>query len=49
MYPIRGQVVKVEAPWVKHFITRMDMDDNEELLYIFPRSDSVVIGGTAQV
>jgi glycine/D-amino acid oxidase-like deaminating enzyme len=27
----------------------MDMDDNEELLYIFPRSDSVVIGGTAQV
>ncbi|GLC46523.1 hypothetical protein PLESTF_000956400 [Pleodorina starrii] len=40
--PIRGQVVRVEAPWVKeaYFF---------EPFYIIPNRDTVVLGGTGQV
>ncbi len=50
MYPVRGQVVKVEAPWVKHFCgTLDDADVDGGVMYILPRSDCVVLGGTTQV
>lgn len=41
MYPIRGQVLRVKAPWMKgvwFFGTS----------YIIPNTDTVVLGGTAQ-
>jgi D-amino-acid oxidase len=43
VYPIRGQVVRVNAP----SITQGYMDD-EAFTYIFPRGDGVVLGGVAQ-
>ena len=41
MYPIRGQVLRIKAPWIKNvwfFGTS----------YLIPNIDSVVVGGTAQ-
>ncbi|KAK9806988.1 hypothetical protein WJX72_009635 [[Myrmecia] bisecta] len=42
VYPVRGQVMRVAAPWVKscYFVN----EDN----YIIPNLDTVVLGGTAQ-
>lgn len=44
--PVRAQAVVVRAPWIKHFITT----DNagEDMTYIFPRPNDVLLGGTAQ-
>lgn len=39
LVPIRGQVFKVHAPWVKTFF----YGDNDT--YIIPRSDGVILGG----
>ncbi|KAG1658960.1 hypothetical protein FOA52_004376 [Chlamydomonas sp. UWO 241] len=43
MYPIRGQVMRVRAPWVTQ-VYRADTD-----FYIIPNREYVVLGGTAQV
>lgn len=43
VYPVRGQVLKVEAPWVQHFIR-----DGDGKTYIYPGIHSVTIGGTRQ-
>lgn len=43
VYPVRGQVLQVEAPWLKHFIR--DGDGNT---YIYPGVRSVTLGGTRQ-
>ncbi|KAI3389724.1 hypothetical protein SNEBB_008136 [Seison nebaliae] len=40
--PIRGQMVRIEAPWVKHFFY---VNDDT---YIIPTVDNVAIGGTRQ-
>ena len=45
MYPVRGQAILVDAPWVKHSIAAEVGDD---VTYIYPRSDGVLLGGTAQ-
>ncbi|XP_076013620.1 D-aspartate oxidase [Genypterus blacodes] len=42
-YPVRGQVLKVEAPWLQHFIR-----DGDGQTYIYPGVHSVTIGGTRQ-
>ncbi|GAB6018623.1 hypothetical protein CHUAL_000305 [Chamberlinius hualienensis] len=42
MVPLRGQVFRVKAPWVKHFYYA-DLDT-----YILPSTDTVVLGGTRQ-
>lgn len=42
LVPVRGQVRRVRAPWVKH---AMFLDHT---FYILPNLDSIVIGGTAQ-
>lgn len=42
MYPIRGQLVLVEAPWIKEFYF-----DELENAYIIPRKNVVCLGGTA--
>ncbi|XP_034015779.1 D-aspartate oxidase [Thalassophryne amazonica] len=43
VYPVRGQVLKVEAPWLKHFIR-----DGNGFSYIYPGVHSVIVGGTRQ-
>lgn len=46
VHPVRGQVVVVENPG----LTRWLVDDTErdgELTYVLPRTDTVVLGGTA--
>ncbi|XP_007892165.1 D-aspartate oxidase isoform X2 [Callorhinchus milii] len=43
IHPVRGQVHKVHAPWLKHFIRT---DDGRS--YIYPGISSVVVGGTRQ-
>lgn len=44
VYPVRGQVVKVHAPWIQHFIR----DGDGGKTYIYPGLDSVTVGGTRQ-
>ncbi|XP_028422060.1 D-aspartate oxidase isoform X2 [Perca flavescens] len=43
VYPVRGQVLNVEAPWLKHFIR-----DGDGKTYIYPGIHSVTVGGTRQ-
>ncbi|MEQ2202545.1 hypothetical protein XENOCAPTIV_005979 [Xenoophorus captivus] len=43
VYPVRGQVLKVDAPWLTHFIK-----DGDGKTYIYPGIHSVTIGGTRQ-
>lgn len=43
MYPVRGQVLKMEAPWLKNFIL---VEDGKT--YIYPGIHSVTVGGTRQ-
>uniref|UniRef100_A0A6J0UAB0 D-aspartate oxidase n=3 Tax=Pogona vitticeps TaxID=103695 RepID=A0A6J0UAB0_9SAUR len=43
IYPTRGQVLKVHAPWVKHFIREGDGP-----AYIYPGVHTVTLGGTKQ-
>lgn len=45
VYPCRGQVLRVRAPWTNCFLC----DDSEEKFgYIIPNIDTVVLGGTHQ-
>ncbi|KAM4041064.1 D-aspartate oxidase isoform 1-T1 [Anomaloglossus baeobatrachus] len=43
IYPVKGQVLEVNAPWIKHFIR--DGDGNT---YIYPGISVVKLGGTRQ-
>ncbi|XP_055016278.1 D-aspartate oxidase-like [Boleophthalmus pectinirostris] len=43
VYPVRGQVLKVSAPWIQHFIF-----DGDGKTYIYPGIESVTLGGTKQ-
>ena len=43
LVPIRGQMIRVIAPWIKHFYYT---DDN---CYIIPNVSTVCLGGTRQV
>ncbi|KAM6463853.1 D-aspartate oxidase isoform 1-T2 [Liasis olivaceus] len=43
IYPIRGQVLKVHAPWIKHFIR-----DGDGLTYIYPGIHNVTLGGARE-
>jgi len=47
VYPVRGQVIIVKAPWVKH---AFDYETKDNVLtYVYPRANDVVLGGTADV
>jgi len=48
VYPIRGQTIRVKAPWIKEFIFHIDVDENGRCVYMFPNQDYVVLGGTKQ-
>ncbi|XP_075270331.1 D-aspartate oxidase isoform X3 [Opisthocomus hoazin] len=43
LFPVRGQVLKVHAPWVKNFIR-----DGDGLTYIYPGIHRVTLGGTRE-
>ncbi|XP_048452768.1 D-aspartate oxidase [Rhincodon typus] len=43
IYPVRGQIQKVHAPWLKHFVRVGDGTS-----YIYPGISSVTLGGTRQ-
>jgi glycine/D-amino acid oxidase-like deaminating enzyme len=45
-YPIRGQIVKVRAPWITQCVFAAFPD---ETAYIIPNREWVVLGGTGQV
>jgi D-amino-acid oxidase len=48
VYPVRGQVVVLENPG----LTRWLVDEHEDaghLTYVLPRTDTVIVGGTAEV
>ncbi|KAJ8673540.1 hypothetical protein QAD02_004802 [Eretmocerus hayati] len=44
VFPIRGQVMRVEAPWLLETFLSDDQDGN----YIIPNIDCVILGGTHQ-
>ena len=45
VYPVRGQTVRVKAPWMKQWLVRYG---EGRLDYIFPRGKDVLLGGTLQ-
>lgn len=47
VYPVRGQIVRLRNPGLKHWIS--DDDHPEGLTYILPRRDDIVCGGIAEV
>lgn len=47
MRGIRGHVLRVRAPWVRHHVESHGIDANAPA-YIIPNTDTVVLGGTKQ-
>jgi glycine/D-amino acid oxidase-like deaminating enzyme len=47
MYGIRGHVLRVKAPWVRHHVESHGADASKPA-YIIPNSDTVVLGGTKE-
>ncbi|NWJ04995.1 OXDD oxidase, partial [Crypturellus undulatus] len=43
LFPVRGQVLKVHAPWVKNFVR-----DGDGLTYIYPGISNITLGGTRE-
>ncbi|KAK3794630.1 hypothetical protein RRG08_003776 [Elysia crispata] len=47
VFPIRGQVWKVRAPWIKHFYFLHEK--NVDQIYLIPGVDYLTVGGTTQI
>jgi len=45
LHPLRGQVMRISAPWIRSVV----LDDREDGNYVIPNQDCVVLGGTHQV
>ncbi|XP_068087395.1 D-aspartate oxidase isoform X2 [Hyperolius riggenbachi] len=43
IYPVKGQVLEVQAPWLKHFIR-----DGDGSTYIYPGQTTTTLGGSRQ-
>ena len=53
VYPVRGQVIRLEAPWVKEGYTRqiggLDGGEGGQRTYVIPRvNGEVIVGGTRE-
>jgi D-amino-acid oxidase len=46
MYPIRGHVVRVKAPWIRYHVEAENKENPTLPAYIIPNSDTIVLGGT---
>ena len=46
VYPVRGQAVLVNAPWVKHSVV---VEIGDQVTYLFPRGTAVMLGSVAQI
>jgi glycine/D-amino acid oxidase-like deaminating enzyme len=46
IYPIRGHVLRVKAPWVRFHVEAEQRGSPDMPAYIIPNSDTVVLGGT---
>ena len=47
VYPVRGQLVAVRAPWIKHFWLHGEYDLST-LVHILPHDGEVILGGVAE-
>ena len=47
LFPVRGQLVTVKAPWVKTIYHHRE-HDLSSVAYIIPRKDVVILGGTSE-
>jgi len=45
-FPIRGQIIRVKAPWINEYCIINESDDPNYSTYILPNQDFVVLGGT---
>lgn len=44
LQPLRGQVMRMSAPWLRMCV----LDDKDDGNYVIPNQDSIVVGGTHQ-
>ena len=47
VYPVRGQLVAVRAPWIRHICYHRELDLSH-VAYMFPRGEEILLGGTAE-
>jgi hypothetical protein len=45
LYPVRGQLVQVAAPWLKHWLA---FSSGDTMVGIYPQARHVILGGTAE-
>ncbi|KAJ8937874.1 hypothetical protein NQ314_011677 [Rhamnusium bicolor] len=45
VFPVRGQIIRVEAPWQFHSY----LIDSDKSCYIIPNINCVILGGTKQL
>ena len=48
VFPVSGEAISVSAPWLKNFVVLVNLKANE-LMYVYPRSSEVLLGGSAKV
>jgi len=48
VFPIRGYVLRVKAPWIKEYIYSLDPNSLGQTMYIYPNQDWIVLGGFKQ-
>lgn len=49
VFPIRGHVLRVKAPWVRYHVEAEQKDHPELPAYVIPNSDTIVLGGTKKL
>ncbi|XP_011407417.1 PREDICTED: D-aspartate oxidase-like [Amphimedon queenslandica] len=49
VYPVRGHIVTVSAPWIKQWVVRRIPDVKGKTAYAFPRVNEVLLGGSFDV